>query len=303
MNMKNNANLTHRIFSIFGTLLILTSVILLGCGRGGMHGGMRRRGGGMMDRSNKPRTPEALYQKYCADCHGIQGDGNGQYANEFKTRPANFTKGVFKFKKTRTGQLPTDLDIYESITYGARTTGMLPQLQLSYEERKALVEYIKSFAPVEWEKYQPQERLKLPPRPQLARSTLVEIGRTWFKKAGCFQCHGEQGRGDGPAVPNLKDEKGRPIRVPDLTTIPYKRGEHTEAIAWVIYTGRDGTPMPSFAQALQPKELWGIAEYVKTLQTRHLPRGMMGLVGEELKAMRIDMEAAMALMMAGRRKR
>ena len=58
--------------------------------------------------------------------------------------------------------------------------------------------------------------------------------------------------------------------------------------------------MPSYADALTPRERWALVSYVLSIATRERPRGMMGLVGEEVQGMRIDMRAAMAGMMGGR---
>jgi hypothetical protein len=55
--------------------------------------------------------------------------------------------------------------------------------------------------------------------------------------------------------------------------------------------------MPSHADVLSAKELWGVVYYVQSIATGERPRGMMGLVGEEVQGMRIDMQAAMAGMM------
>jgi hypothetical protein len=49
-----------------------------------------------------------------------------------------------------------------------------------------------------------------------------------------------------------------------------------------------------------PQERWALVSYVLSIATRDRPRGMMGLVGEEVQGMRIDMRAAMAGMMGGR---
>lgn len=58
--------------------------------------------------------------------------------------------------------------------------------------------------------------------------------------------------------------------------------------------------MPSYRFALDARRLWGIVVYVRSMQTGRYPASMMGLLGEEILAMRIDMEAIMAWRM-GRR--
>lgn len=58
--------------------------------------------------------------------------------------------------------------------------------------------------------------------------------------------------------------------------------------------------MPSYAEALSPNDRWALVSYILSIATKEKPRGMMGLVGEEVDGMRIDMSAAMAGMMGGR---
>ena len=59
--------------------------------------------------------------------------------------------------------------------------------------------------------------------------------------------------------------------------------------------------MPSYEGVLSPGEKWALVGYIFSIATRQRPTGMMGLVGEEVEGMRIDMQAAMAGMMGGRR--
>jgi len=43
-----------------------------------------------------------------------------------------------------------------------------------------------------------------------------------------------------------------------------------------------------------------LVSYILSIATREKPRGMMGLVGEEVEGMRIDMRACNGWMMGGR---
>lgn len=243
-----------------------------------------------------------LYLKYCSACHGSDGNGQGPYADRFRTRPTDFRRGLFKFKSTQPGALPTVEDIYRTLTEGVRTTAMVPQLQLEPAERFGVARLILEFAQKKAGMQGPNTptAVPLPRLPDLDDSRLKIIGQTWYTRAGCGKCHGENGHGDGPAVPELVDDAGRPVVMPDLTLTPYKQGSTAADIARVIYAGRDGTPMPSYRFALDARRLWGIAVYVRSMQTGRYPASMMGLLGEEILAMRIDMEAIMAWRM-GRR--
>ena len=48
-----------------------------------------------------------LYLKYCSQCHGEKGDGEGYAAPHLFPKPRNFTTGKFKIRTTPTGALPT----------------------------------------------------------------------------------------------------------------------------------------------------------------------------------------------------
>lgn len=58
--------------------------------------------------------------------------------------------------------------------------------------------------------------------------------------------------------------------------------------------------MPSYAAVLSADERWALVSYILSIATQQRPRGMMGLVGEEVDGMHVDMRAAMAGMMGGR---
>src|ERR1700675_3445275 len=65
-----------------------------------------------------------LYRRYCIGCHGPQGDGNGENATWIDPKPRDFTAAVFKCRSTPTGTLPTDDDLFNSVTRGFITTNM-----------------------------------------------------------------------------------------------------------------------------------------------------------------------------------
>ena len=94
--------------------------------------------------------------------------------------------------------------------------------------------------------------------------SLVAKGKEMFKGAGCPECHGEGGRGDGPSASRLTSG-GRPTRPADLTRRPFKGGDQPEEIYRVLAGGLDGTPMPSYRDALEEEEIWSLAVYVTRL--------------------------------------
>jgi cytochrome c oxidase cbb3-type subunit 2 len=231
----------------------------------------------------------------CAVCHGRKGDGKGLAADRLKTKPRDFTTGQYKFQSTASGSLPLDEDIFRTISQGVRTTSMLAQLHLSERERWAVTEYLKTFS-VRFKSEKPSEPIRIGAAPRPTRD-LVNLGKRFFADAGCGECHGAEGKGDGPSAKDLKDDAGSPILPADLTVRPFKSGPLPKDLYRTISTGLGGTPMPSHADVLSAKELWGVVYYVQSIATGERPRGMMGLVGEEVQGMRIDMQAAMAGMM------
>jgi mono/diheme cytochrome c family protein len=244
------------------------------------------------------KTGESVYRENCAACHGESGDGKGPEANRLETKPRDFTAGIYKFRTTPSGSLPLDQDIFRTITQGVRGTSMLAQLQLSEQERWAVVQYLKTFSR-RFKDQKPGQAIAIPPAPR-SNSKLIAFGRAKYEEAGCAQCHGPDGKGDVPSAKDLKDEWGNPISAADLTLKPFKSGSDPRDLYRTLSTGLNGTPMPSYNNAFTPEERWALVYYVLSIARQERPRGMMGLVGEEVQGMRIDMRAAMAGMMGGR---
>jgi cytochrome c oxidase cbb3-type subunit I/II len=241
---------------------------------------------------------EKIYLANCAACHGDRGDGKGPEANRLKTKPRDFTTGNYKFRSTPSGSLPLDQDIFLTISRGVRATSMLAQLHLSENERWAVTEYLKTFSN-RFKTEKPLKPIAIPTAPSPSRD-LITLGKTMYTDAGCNQCHGAEGKGNALSANELKDESGNPIVPTDLTFKPFRSGPGPADLYRTISTGLNGTPMPSYANALAPKERWALVFYILSIATQERPRGMMGLVGEETQAMMIDMRAAMAGMMGGR---
>jgi cytochrome c oxidase cbb3-type subunit 2 len=238
---------------------------------------------------------QRIYEARCARCHGIDGTGDGRYAEELDTPPADFTRGVFKFRSTPSGGLPRDEDLLRVLDRGLRGTAMLPWRGLSRAEKRAVIAYVKAFS--RWfAEETPPPPVEVPPPPDVS----LERGRALYLEAGCDRCHGEEGRGDGPKADELTDDWGRPIRPTDFTRGLFKTGAAAEGIYRTLATGLDGTPMPSFADAYGPEELWAIALYVRSLGPvwPDWGGGMMGMMRtarsryatpDERRGMRIDM--------------
>jgi len=209
---------------------------------------------------------KALYQRYCIFCHGPYGDGNGESAPYLDPKPRDFTKATFKCRSTPSGSLPLDSDLYDTISRGIHATGMPSWKPLLRQERVDLVAYIKTFSP-RFQEEKPAAPLVIPPEAP-ATPESVKRGAELFQSMKCWLCHGKQGRGNGPSASSLTDSKGFPITPFDFTSgTRFKCGESDEVIFRDLMTGLDGTPMPSFADALKPDQVWDIAHYINALRT------------------------------------
>ncbi len=205
-----------------------------------------------------------VFEQNCAICHGPLGDGRGMAGMMVRTKPRDFRPGIFKFRSTPTGSLPTDEDLFETISQGLRGTAMIAQDDLPESERRAVVEYLKTFSE-RFQQEKPPMAIRIP-KPPPPTPELIAKGQGLYEKAECFKCHGTKGRGDGPSATDLKDDWGYPIQTTDLTR-PLKRGSAPEAIYRTMVTGLAGTPMPSYEGALSDEEFWALSFYVASLNT------------------------------------
>jgi cytochrome c oxidase cbb3-type subunit 2 len=215
-----------------------------------------------------PGTPDqvargrVVYERRCIGCHGAGGDGNGAAATFMDPRPRNFTLGVFKFRTTPSGSLPTDGDLYRTLARGVRGTAMPTWHELPEKDRMAVIAYIKTFSP-RWRDEKPEPPIVIgePPAPTPA---LLARGKALYTQAKCAQCHGDGGRGDGPSASELQDDLRFRIRPADFTRGQFKGGSDVRDVYRAMTTGLDGTPMPSFADSMTDDERWAISYYVLT---------------------------------------
>lgn len=174
-------------------------------------------GGAMAaDRPNKPmppETPELLekgkttYFKRCSFCHGLLGDGEGPASPFLDPRPRDFTVGTFKFRTTQSGELPTNEDLFRTVSRGLSGTGMqafdndIIKNGLSEDERWQVIAYIKTFAPdfkdPAFDPVKTDKVVTLPKEKVPYNAETIAKGQKVFEKAKCWECHGKLGRADG----------------------------------------------------------------------------------------------------------
>lgn len=88
-----------------------------------------------------------------------------------------------------------------------------------------------------------------------ANEASLANGKALYVKE-CASCHGDKGKGDGPAVKDLEKKPG------DLS-LP-KLWEQTDgALFWKLTEGRK--PMPSYTQTMSEEDRWHVINYMRTL--------------------------------------
>ena len=206
---------------------------------------------------------KALYERKCAGCHGVKGDGKGAAAELLRPAPRDFTSGIYKIRSTA-NKIPTDKDIFDVLTYGMPGTSMPPWSVLPEKERWNLVAYVKTFAADKFK--EAPKKLELP-KEVASSAESIKRGKEMFEAIECNKCHGSDGRADGPSRPELKDEWGQPIAPANLTKRWTFRGGASRAdIATRLGAGILGTPMPSFIDSVEkPEDIWHVTNYIASL--------------------------------------
>ena len=208
---------------------------------------------------------KTLYAKYCSQCHGDKGDGEGYATPHLYPKPRNFTTGKFKVRSTPNGALPTHQDLVNIIRRGMPYTSMPAWPTLSDAEVSDLAYYIKSFSADFASKESVPQPVQIPSAPGSSNESIA-AGKKLYEETGCVRCHGNLGRGDGASAPTLKDDFGNPIRAANLAeSWTFRGGSTREDIFRTMSTGFNGTPMPAFVDALTPEQRWAITDYIVSL--------------------------------------
>lgn len=206
-----------------------------------------------------------LYAKYCAQCHGDNGDGEGYATPHLFPKPRDFTKGKYKVRSTPTGALPTHQDLVNIIRRGMPYTSMPDWPALSDQEVSDLAHFITTFSPDFSSAENVPEPVPLPGAPN-ATDESIEQGKTLYVEMGCVKCHGTLGRGDGPSAATLVDDWGNLIRPANLAqSWTFRGGASREDIFRTMSTGFNGTPMPGFVDAMTPEQRWAITDFIVSL--------------------------------------
>lgn len=211
-----------------------------------------------------------VYRRACASCHGERGDGRGPAAEGPDPLPRDFTRATYRFRSTPSGSLPTDGDLRRTVARGVPGTRM-PAWEriLPGRDIDDVVAYLKTFSP-RFAAEPPGEPLALPALVPATPASLAR-GRALWKEMDCLRCHGPEGYGNGVgATDELKEDNGRVIRPANFHRGIYRSGTGGLDLARTIRAGVDGTPMPSFADAVAPEDVPHLVNYVRSFADRGL---------------------------------
>lgn len=240
-------------------------------------------------------TGEQLFQRHCAACHGARGDGQGLASRFLFPRPRNLRTSSLRLVSTTSG-VPTRADLHAVLLRGMPGSSMPPWGHLSQADRERLVDeimrlradgarekYLKKLKEedeltdeeiaaedVQQELQEFVERQTTPGEPgavpQIDEPTADRIaaGKEVYVKAGCQQCHGAEGKGDG--VQKMVDAEMLPTSPRDFTMGIFKGGDDAESLYRRIAYGMPGTPMPS-SPLLSQEQIVDVLHFVRSLST------------------------------------
>ena len=267
----------------------------------------------LTERCGTPRTPRllgrsdvtrahlrqgaAVYSRYCVQCHGVSGDGQGEAAAYLIPRPRDYRRGIFKFTSTTYGSKPLRDDLMRTIRRGVRGTSMPSFSLLDPKDLEAVVDYVlvlthrgeleaelageaevadeldEARVPelvqsvlAKWEQARGKVVYPTTPMPEFTPA-IVEQGKKAFLTVGCAQCHGEDGRGQLATNVEMDDAWRNKTKAADLTSGMLRGGTEPLDIFRHIDAGINGTPMPAFHDTLarQPERIWHLVGYVLTV--------------------------------------
>lgn len=101
------------------------------------------------------------------------------------------------------------------------------------------------------------EEARVVPNPIESSPDALAAGGVLFKKH-CVMCHGDSGKGDGPATKFMKPTPA------DISTAEAKARMTDGEIFYKISTGK--RPMPQMDKKLSETERWQVVLYVRSLQ-------------------------------------
>lgn len=170
-----------------------------------------------------------LFAQNCAGCHGSKGDGNGPAAAGLSPKPADLRRHRFSIK-----------GLAHTLWNGVPGSAMPAWRDFPVNDLASLAAYVQSFHPDAGD-------TPRAPANVLARGAVIYA-------QNCLNCHGEQGKGDGPASVALLP------RPADFTGMR----PDSALISDALDNGIAGASMPSWHQ-LAPADKQAVSAFVSNL--------------------------------------
>lgn len=239
----------------------------------------------------KPRSvgadadAQSLYTRYCAACHGEEGNGNGRAARFLFPRARNLRRDAFRIVSSEDG-IPTVDDVIRVIREGMPGTAMRSFPELSEPEslqlaelvlemfRDGIREQVVSIYAAEGENVSeddiqeealirttPGKRVAIPAFPPIDEQ-IVARGKECYLTLGCANCHGVDGT--GPCDLALWDDRGFPNPPRDLKHDLFKGGDSPESLFLRLRLGMPGTAHPACPNATT-EQLVEVVSYCRSL--------------------------------------
>lgn len=219
-----------------------------------------------------------VYTAQCAGCHGTTGNGKGTAGVWLNPPPRDYRNGVFKFTSTPRGSKPRREDLERILIYGSKGTSMPPFRFLPKEDLEAVIDYVQMLASrgeleiallreaeneldeeddfdpqvvaeyvtdiaASWKRAEGELVRPITVNPPRTPET-IHSGAVAFAELYCVKCHGTNARGSKSADVG-EDIWGRTAYPADLTMGMLHGGRRPVDIYRRIYSGINGTPMPS----------------------------------------------------------
>jgi mono/diheme cytochrome c family protein len=185
----------------------------------------------------------AIYAQNCTACHGVNGEGDGELV--LSGQVAN--PGNFRDPTSARQQTPDDW--FETITVGKIENLMPPwQNALTEQERWDVAMYTYTM-------HYTHDQL--------------ELGEILY--ADCAECHGLEGRGDGPEAGNVEGEVKSLVDQNAMITL-------SDNVIYNMVVEGQGSQMPAYGDRLNEEELRAVVSYTRTLSLQNIDM----VIGQEV---------------------
>lgn len=179
-----------------------------------------------------------LYQKYCATCHGDEGNGQTRARAGLNPKPRDFTTAEAAMELTRQRMI-------DSVTNGRPGTAMIAHKEvLSKTQIASLVDYIRA------------RFMRVPTANKGKMPQSVSLGEKIYRK-NCAVCHGDKGNTAYWAKNGLNPP-------PRDFTGPKAQAELTrDRMIHSITNGRPGTGMMPFKTRLSKEQIAEVVRFIR----------------------------------------